>query len=60
MKYLAAVMTGAFLSLSVFSVMLNYTSCSLGDLFVGLAVAYAAGISAVMFIPEKEEKNDNY
>lgn len=57
MKCLAAVMTGAFLSMSVFMIMLNCTSCSLGDLFVGMSVAYVAGISAVMFIPEggKEE-----
>ena len=57
MKCLAAVMTGAFLSMSVFMIMLNCTSCGLGDLFVGMSVAYVAGISAVMFIPEggKEE-----
>lgn len=59
MKAIVAVMTGAFSALTTLVIALYGTSCSLEDLFFYMALAYAAGISIVMFVPERKEENVN-
>ena len=58
MKVYAAVITGAFSALATFICALYGTSCNLSDLFFLMALAYVAGISVVMSLPERRKKND--